>query len=402
MSEEDILAMMEKSVDDNQFTRPQIIEADDNFNYSKDYNSRVRTQNNSNSLSNQYEDLTSKSSEKTLRDQKQNEDSSRDLNAFVENTVQTQTNWVEKQRVANLDQSNVNEKVQTTQQETELAFDNRRTNILKGYETSTDELTRKENEIVGVADLKRGDINAQYGVIEQDRSQKELESDYRRKAFVSEVDANTQANTDFTYSKQTQSQEQNLVLSQTYDVLEEKRMAEGSIHDDARILNNEKLTDFNEQSLKIETDRQLKSTALSLANKEAFEDIESRIMKQAIDNDLPRQKVIDEYEKYDDQRTFLFNEYEEKDKQASLKQQSVVDENETKIQQQFLDKDEYRLKANSEFDLYLEQSETKSMDLVAKNNVKTQENRKFLNLPQKKQPIKNRNLTSVETVRLKI
>jgi tetratricopeptide (TPR) repeat protein len=377
MTEEEILASMEKSVDDNNYTRPQLIEADDNFNYSKEYNNRVRTTESSNKLANQYENIELQNSEKEIKLSKQSTNSSKDLNAFVEETITTQTNWEEKQRVANLDQYQSNLNNETKQQEAELIKDERRSNILKDYEKATNELARQDNDITGVADLKRGDVNAQYGVIEQDRSQKELENDFRRGAFASEVEANAQINIDYTYSKQEQSAGQNLALSNSYDLLEEKRISSNLDHDDMRILNNEKLTDFNEQAIKIETDRQQKSTALSLANKEAFEDIQTRILQQEIDKDLPRQKVIGEYEKYDDQRTFLFNDYEEKDKQAALQQQQIIDENETKIQQQFLEKDEYRLKANSEFDLYLEQSETKSMDLVAKNNIKMEENRKF-------------------------
>ncbi len=377
MTEEEILAMMQKSSDDNDFTRPQLIEADENFNYNKEYGNKVRTTESSNKLSNQYENLELQNTEKTDRLAKQNVDSNNDLNAFVQGTVETQTDWVEKQRVANLDQSNFNQKVVTQQQEQDLAFDNRRTNILKSYESSSEELLRKETDIVGVADLKRGDINAQYGVIEQNRSQEEIENDYRRGAFVSEVEANRQANTDYTYNKEQQSVEQKIALSNTYEVLEEQRMSSNNDADDIRILNNEKLADFKEQTKKAETEREQKHTSLSLANKAAFEDIQSRIMQQTIESDMPRQQTIEEYEKYEDQHVFLNNDYVEKDKQASLNQQKVIDENETKIQQQNLDKDEYRLKANSEFDVYLEQSETKSMDLIAKNNVKTEENRKF-------------------------
>jgi tetratricopeptide (TPR) repeat protein len=377
MTEEEILASMEKSVDDNNFTRPQLIEADDNFNYSKEYNNRVRTTESTNKLANQYENLELQNKEKEIKLAQQNVDSNKDLNAFVEETITTQTNWEEKQRVANLDQYQSNLNNETKQQEAELVKDERRSNILKDYEKASDELARQENDITGVADLKRGDVNAQYGVIEQDRSQKELEGDYRRGGFISEVEANAQKNTETAYNKEQQSAEQNLALSNSYDLLEEKRMAENSDADDMRILNNEKLTDFNEQLIIQETKRQEKSTSLSLANTEAYRDIEGRIMQQAIDNDLPRQQVIDEYDKYDDQRTFLFNELDEKNKAKSLQSQAYIDETETKIGQQFKDKDEYRLKANSEFDLYLEQSQTASLDLVAKNNIKAEENRKF-------------------------
>lgn len=350
MTEEEILAAMEKSVDDNNYTRPQIIENTENQNFSQQYVQSTTQTNNTTKLSQEYENLSPETP----------------LN-----------NWEEKQRIVTSNQYKSTEDYQTKVQENTLIDENRRDFMLSEHQRIEDANVRQQDEIVSTADGKRTNINEQLDNNETNRQQDELIRDFRRESFIAEVQANDQKNTESQNELSQQDIEQSIVLKESYELMETQRMTENEGADESRILNNERLEDFNQQQIEQNKKLSDKSTALSLANTQAFEDIQTRIAEEAIENDQTSKKTINEYEKYEDQRTFLLNDYSEKGITKSLDHQKEMDDNATKTKESFLQSDEFRLKANSELNLYNEQALQTSVDIQSKSEINTQENYKF-------------------------
>ncbi|MFP5471479.1 MAG: hypothetical protein ACLGGV_07765 [Bacteroidia bacterium] len=362
MTEEEILAAMEKSVDDNSYTRPQIIENTDNENTSRQYRQSTNQTESTTKLSQEYGDL---------------------------NPAIPQNEWEEKQRIVTSNQYKSTEEYQTKELENTLIDENRRELMLSEHERISNDNVKKETDITSKADVKRDDLDKQYNTKQTERAQDELVKDFRRESFIAEVQANDQKNTETQSEKAQQDIAQSVVLKESYELVETKRMSENKDADDSRILNNERLEDFNQQQIEQNKKLSDKSTALSLANTQAFDDIQTRIAEEAIENDQPREQTINEYEKYEDQRTFLLNDFSEKNVAKSLDHQKEMDNNVTKTQESFLNKDENRLNANSELQLYNEQALQTSTDIQNKQNVSTQENYKFFDEAKTEQAYKD-------------
>ena len=208
---------------------------------------------------------------------------------------------------------------------------------------------------------------------EQNRQQDELENDFRREAFVSEIEAVEDENTAELFSLTDESIKKSNAAKESYDLIETERATKALEADKPREFKTEQLAVYNQNQRLDENNRIERSKSGSLTNQDAADDITSRIQKENIKNDAPRQEVIKEYENYEDQRAYMFSEYNNEDIEASIANEKAYNEIETQRAEEFLDADEHRLNANVELALYQEAALQKSVDIKSKSDLRNDE-----------------------------
>lgn len=379
LSEEEILAMMNESADDNSYSRPQISENTENQNTDYTYERILSNQFKTQNLEEQYNDLETNSDKKELKLDGQRVVAINDLEKYNERSLQTEVDWAEKQRRETAGQDEYNQQIETDRQNVEIAKDNRRERVLEEYENNIDKIARDEAELKVVSDLKRSEVDLELSVNEQDRMQKELESDYRRESFISEVERIQDDNIKNDAEIADEAGKKNQALSESYDLIAEERAKNELELDKQRALKNEQLTLYN-QNQKVDDYKRIERTKTStLANQDASNDVETRIAKEAIKNDESRVEVIKEYELYEDQRTYLLNDYSTNSNEKSLNNEAGYNDIETQRSEAFVDADKYRIRANRELALYQDEANQNEVDVQSRTDIRNNETSKDFN-----------------------